>query len=81
MDPKVNDKFLAWLKTKYASDNIRELKAVRGKIHNYLAMTLDFKTPGVLKVDMTQYIYKILSEFPETLNRKSKCLWIMQERI
>ena len=50
MNPKVNNKLLAWLKTKHASDNIGEIKALRGKKHDYLAMTLDFKTPGVLKV-------------------------------
>ena len=35
------------MKTKYASDNIGEIMALRGKKHDYLAMTLDFKTPGV----------------------------------
>jgi hypothetical protein len=53
INPKVNDKFLSWLKTKYASDKIGEIKAVRGHKHNYLAMTLDFTIPGVLQVDMT----------------------------
>jgi hypothetical protein len=31
VDPQVNDKFLAWLKTKYADDKIGEIKAVHGK--------------------------------------------------
>ena len=42
VDPKVNDEFLEWLKHKYASDNIGEVKAVRGTRHDYLAMILDF---------------------------------------
>jgi hypothetical protein len=55
VDLKVNNKFLAWLQEKYASDKIGEIKAMRGKKHDYLAITLDFTTPGVLKVDMTSY--------------------------
>jgi hypothetical protein len=47
INPKVNNNFLAWLKTTYANDKIGEIKAVCGRRHNYLAMTLDFTTPGV----------------------------------
>jgi hypothetical protein len=75
VDPKVNDEFLAWLKTKYASDQIGEIKAVRGTKHDYLAMTLDFSTPGVLKVDMTSYVDRMLMDFPDELSGKSKCPW------
>jgi hypothetical protein len=38
-------------------------------------MTLDFTTPGVLKVDMTLYVKKMLEDFLEDLNRKTKCPW------
>jgi hypothetical protein len=75
VDPKVNDKFLSWLKTKYASDNIGEIKATRGHKHEYLAMTLDFTIPGVLQVDMTQYVNKMIEEFPEKLTGNTKCPW------
>ena len=40
VDSKVNAQFLEWLKTKYASDEIGEVKVMRGKKHDYLAMTL-----------------------------------------
>jgi hypothetical protein len=56
INPKVNDNFLDWLKTTYANDKIGEIKAVCGKKHDYLAMTLDFTTSGVLKIDMTSYV-------------------------
>jgi hypothetical protein len=46
VDPKVNDVFLEWLKKIYANDNIGEVKVVRGKKHDYLAMTLDYSNPG-----------------------------------
>ena len=39
VDPKVNDDFFEWLKMKYASDEIGEVKAVRGHRHDYLACT------------------------------------------
>ena len=44
---KVNDPFLEWLKKKYASDEICEVKVMRGNKHNYLGMTLDYSLPGV----------------------------------
>ena len=75
VDPKVNDKFLSWLKTKYASNKIGEIKAIRGQKHNYLAMTLDFTIPGVLQVDMTQYVSKMINKFPERLSGNTKCPW------
>jgi hypothetical protein len=56
INPEVNNKFLAWLKTMSANDKIGEIKAVFGKKHNYLAMMLNFMTPGVLKIDMTSYV-------------------------
>ena len=75
IDPKINDQFLAWLKKKYASDKIGEIKATRGKKHDYLAMTLDFSTTGVLQVDMTQYVKKMLQDFPVKFKGKYKCPW------
>jgi hypothetical protein len=63
IDPKVNNKFLAWLKTKYADDKIAEIKAVCGKKHNYFAMTLDFTTPGVLKLNITSYVKRCFKNF------------------
>ena len=66
-DSKVNDEFLDWLKDKYANDNIGEVKAKRGTKHNYLGMTLDYNTPGVLKIDMTEYFKSIVEVFPQKL--------------
>jgi hypothetical protein len=68
VDSKVNDEFLVWLQEKYASDKIGEIKAMRGMKHDYLATTLDFTTPGVLKVDMTSYVKKMLADFPMKFN-------------
>jgi hypothetical protein len=38
VDPTINSNFLAWLKTKYANDDIGDKKAISGK-HNKLAIT------------------------------------------
>jgi hypothetical protein len=39
----------------------------RGKIHEYLGMTLDFTEPGVARITMQQYIENILKEMPEEM--------------
>ena len=47
VDPKVNDKFIDWLTKTYAPNpKMEKIKAVRGKVHNYLAMVLDYSVPG-----------------------------------
>jgi hypothetical protein len=62
VDPKVNDDFLAWLNSKYG--HYGEVKATRGKIHDYLGMTLDYSEPGKVKIGMIDYITKMVEEFP-----------------
>jgi hypothetical protein len=64
-DPKINDKFLKWLDEMYGDPKVAPVKATRGKIHDYLAMKLDFTTPGKLKVDMIDYVNNMVNEFPE----------------
>src|SRR6056300_1439606 len=47
MDPKVNDEFFEWANKKYGT--IKPLKCTRGKVHEYLGMTLDFSKKRKLK--------------------------------
>ena len=61
-DSKVNDDFLVWLNQKYGKYGA--VKATRGKVHDFLGMTLDFSTDGKFKVDMTKYVQEMLLEFP-----------------
>ena len=42
-----------------------EVKATRGKVHEYLGMRLDYSINGKVKVDMTKYTNKLLKEFRE----------------
>ena len=48
---------------------------MQGKRYNYLAMTLDFTTTGVLQEDMTAYMKKMIDKFPEVFHSKTKCPW------
>ena len=75
IDRQVNDKFCQWLEKTYASDKIGKVKAVRGTRHDYLAMILDYSTPGILKVDMTRYVKSMIDDFPEKLSGKTKTPW------
>jgi hypothetical protein len=38
-------------------------------------MTLDFTTPGMLKINMISYVKKMLEDFPENPTWKTKYLW------
>ena len=75
INSRVNDEFLKWLHVKYGSDNIGKVKATRGKVHDYLAMKLDYSEAGILKVDMTDYVKSMIQEFPQELNGKVKSPW------
>ena len=75
VDSKENDKMIAWLKQEYESifeDGSGKMSVSRGKVHKYLGMTLDFATPGQVKVTMFDYIDEILTAFEEAdiVNRK-----------
>ena len=68
IDPKVNDKFHDWLEMKYGDEEIGKVKSTRGKIHDYLGMTLDYTSPGEVKIDMTKYVKDMVRDFPEKID-------------
>jgi hypothetical protein len=65
IDPKVNDKFDAWLNKTYGS--LGEVKTTRGPIHDYLGMIFDYSEKGIVKVDMCDYVKGMLDDFPFSL--------------
>jgi hypothetical protein len=65
---------LLWLEKMYGDKDIAPVKATRGKIHDYLAMKLDFTEKGKLKLDMVDYVNNMVKEFPEELS-PSKHPW------
>jgi len=40
----------------------------RGKVLEYLVMTLDYMTKGKMKISMYEYIEKLLTELPSDIN-------------
>lgn len=67
---KVNDELIAILKREYESifeDGSGKMKVTRGKIHEYLGMTLDYSENGVVKVSMLKYIAESLAEFEKIM--------------
>ena len=62
VDANVNTKFLAWLNALYGKHG--EVKATRGKVHDYLGMTIDFSVKGKVIVSMKDYMCKLVDEFP-----------------
>ena len=60
VNPKAVDKISNWLDKLYPG-----VTAIRGKICDYLVMTLDFSISREVKVSMDDYIYKVLIGFPK----------------
>jgi hypothetical protein len=75
VDSKVNDNFTEWCEATYGSDDLGHVKVVRGKIHDYLAMILDFTEDGALKIDMRYYIEGMLEAFPYAIGTKKTTPW------
>jgi hypothetical protein len=72
----VNDNFHDWLNKIYSNKKIGTVKAVCGKVHKYLGMTLDYSKNKVLHVHMKSYIELMLKEFPcELGNKNEKYPW------
>ena len=63
VNTKVNDSFKEWLTKEYGK--LGEVKTSRGKRHDYLGMILDYSVDGEVQIDMTDYVKKMVSEFPQ----------------
>jgi hypothetical protein len=44
------------------------LMVTRGKVHDYLGMTLDFSLPGQAKILMVDYIKNMLADMPSKMD-------------
>ena len=63
-DARQIDEFINWLREMY-EDDVGKIKVSRGKVHDYLGMTLDFSSEGKVKINMTEYVKKMVEAFPE----------------
>ena len=50
VNPKTNDKFTEWCEDSDGGDDLGHVKFMRGIIHNYLVMIMDFTQEGTLKI-------------------------------
>ncbi|MEN9849167.1 MAG: hypothetical protein RL368_1907, partial [Pseudomonadota bacterium] len=74
VDPRVNDNFVKCLNKEFGK--IVKVKVTRGKTHDYLGMTLDFKKEGQVSIDMTKYVKSMVETFPDDLSgRTVKSPW------
>ena len=48
----------------YGDLDIGNVKSVRGKVHEYLSMTLDYTTKREENMDMRNYVKNMIDEFP-----------------
>jgi hypothetical protein len=72
VDPKVVTAVLESLDARYGQEIVGGKRAPvtinRGKVHDYLGMTLDYTEASFVKIDMTKYVGKILDKMPEDMD-------------
>ena len=66
MEPKEFTNLVEWLERIYG-----ELRITRVKVHKYLGMTLDFRTPGELQIIMLNYLKVVLENILEVITGRS----------
>jgi hypothetical protein len=71
-DAKVVTTILNLLDAKYGQEIVGGERAAltinRGRLHDYLGMTLDYSEPGHMKLNMVDYVDKILEEMPKDMD-------------
>ena len=60
---------ITWMKKEFGQQ--AELTIQYGPVVDYLGMILDFSTPGILTVDMSEYIKMILRDIPDHMRGSS----------
>ena len=67
VDPEVVTKILSIINDKYGKE--APITTTRGKQHDYLGMLIDFSGDREVKFTMTDYIFEMLEEMPDSLGR------------
>ena len=65
---RVVTRMARWLKSQYErlfEDGSGAMKISRGKVHEYLGMTLDYSTPGEVKITMIPYVKEMVKLFEQ----------------
>ena len=58
---KVVDDFVKWLDKTYSDEN-GKVTVTEGDRHSYLGMVLDYSQKGAVKIDMTEYVKKMIGD-------------------
>ena len=48
-----------------------KMSVIRGKVHEYLGMDLDYTSKKCVKTSMIKYVDKVIKDFPEKVTTKS----------
>jgi hypothetical protein len=66
VDPDVNTDLIALINAKFGKE--APLTITRGRIHDYLGMTLDYSEKGKVKIKMIDYVEKMLADLPPEMD-------------
>jgi hypothetical protein len=75
VNPKANDEFAEWCELTDGNDDLHHVKAVRGKVHDCLAVMMDFTQEGALKIDMQCHDEGMTDEFPHNTKPTKTARW------
>lgn len=65
VDPKVLDEIISKLDKKYGQEG--PLSVTRGRVHDYLGMTLDYSQSGTVKIRMDDYVKNLIANAPDDM--------------
>jgi hypothetical protein len=65
-ESRVVDGIIAALKEEY--EKVGKMTICRGKVHDYLGMTLDFTRPGKFIISMEKYLDDMMKDLPDDMN-------------
>ncbi len=72
MEQEVLDDLVNYLRTFYDDEEIGKIKVNKGPQHESVGMILDYGTKGKLKIDMVDYIEKMIEDFEYEFKEKAK---------
>ena len=70
VDKEVVEDIIKMLNKKFGKES--PLTTTRGRVLEYLGMTLDYSTKGKVKISMYDYIDKLLTELPSDMNGSAR---------
>jgi hypothetical protein len=63
VDPKVNTTVIGLIDNEFGKEG--PITVTRGKVHDYLGMTLDYTEKGKVKIKMLDSVAKMIEDLPE----------------